>query len=683
MKTHHRSGIPFSTLASRASFIAGLVCILGLQQARCDGETYEFPVSNPPTNKYRSLPSHAPYGNKVKLTVVTGKVVSNTPQHLIMKRRKASFLVEAKPLATWTAYPMVMNVTKDFRIEEQDEDNRLNLAWIKFRPNDSVSLDQRPTEWIATYVATVDIAVDSDNSHSYGGVNYNDYVDDHESSDDNDPSINLVKILTSNTSPNTPTSTKPGWADFTACVEKGEKGLFASMHVHLHGFEPETKIKFLYDGNDPALVKPNPDGSWFMPNGSLRIWTQNVNASRKPQSIPTGHYITPNTSYSLDDLVKTKVSDGHFVFYVEAVQASTKPNGQTVEVQIQPANPQNSAWVSIDKVDLLPVQLITPAGDPVNAAVEGGSGASMVPDGANEFTFSDATPGVLMIKLKAKVSGIASLPVEEQSKFSFELDSIGDSSFAWNAANPKGKAVVNGDFITATATYTGLPKNNSDFGLKRARVKYDARNAGEAPFEVFFARDARNHPGSDSNNPNWLYYYSRLVNKLVTNSPDPNYVPRNKGGQSQYDPNTNTITLDEGAIQPYNPYYGTNGELKGIDTFFWCYTHEMQHYKDWEDFWNVSTQGLSKWQAAWGKSGPSGNLDKGDFPNSFEDIDANGAFNAGDPYDLTTQKTATNPSGLADNEDRNCKLHKAVTGDHSKDWANPGMQHKTLNKYDD
>lgn len=38
---------------------------------------------------------------------------------------------------------------------------------------------------------------------------------------------------------------------------------------------------------------------------------------------------------------------------------------------------------------------------------------------------------------------------------------------------------------------------------------------------------------------------------------------------------------------------------------------------------------------------------------------------------------------INDFEDWNCKRNKNVKGDHSKDWGDPGMQHKTKDKYDD
>jgi hypothetical protein len=126
-----------------------------------------------------------------------------------------------------------------------------------------------------------------------------------------------------------------------------------------------------------------------------------------------------------------------------------------------------------------------------------------------------------------------------------------------------------------------------------------------------------------------------------------------------------------------------NGQLKGIDTFYWAFTHEMQHHKDWEDFWQIDTNGISLWQAAFHQPGPNGNTDGDNFPNSFEDPNGSGIYDSGDPYDLTTEFTAGNIAGIADQEDRNCKLHKAVKGEHAKDWADPGMQHRTLDRYDD
>ena len=259
------------------------------------------------------------------------------------------------------------------------------------------------------------------------------------------------------------------------------------------------------------------------------------------------------------------------------------------------------------------------------------------------------------------------------NRCAFDLPTLNGSTFAWDSANPSGVSSVSGNHLVAKATYTTLPANNTDFGAKQAEFHCDGivDTLTNADFEVFFPRDSLNHPQPDPQDPNWLYYYRQIVSRLLPSSPTPHIGP-----QSEYAPQTNTIAIDSNAIQPYFPHYGTNGQLSGIDTFFWAFTHEMQHHKDWQDFWQIDTQGVTLWRAAFGKPGPNGNLDGDDFPNWFEDPNGNGVYDAGDPYDLTTEFTAGNSGGIEDREDRNCKIHKAVTGDHSKDWANPGKQHK-------
>ena len=114
----------------------------------------------------------------------------------------------------------------------------------------------------------------------------------------------------------------------------------------------------------------------------------------------------------------------------------------------------------VARLIVLKVELITPAGDPVNAAVQSG-------DGQNEFTYSTASPGVLTMNLKAKVtpSGVAN-QIKDQCLFT--VDAIAGSTLAWDTANPGGKPTASGDDLLATVTFTGLPANNSDFGAKKA-----------------------------------------------------------------------------------------------------------------------------------------------------------------------------------------------------------------------
>jgi hypothetical protein len=162
-------------------------------------------------------------------------------------------------------------------------------------------------------------------------------------------------------------------------------------------------------------------------------------------------------------------------------------------------------------VPKLPIEFITPAGDPVASPVDAGNDPAATPDGANEFTYNSAAPGVLTVKLKAELPDLDSMPDAEKAKFTFEIDGIGTSTFIWDDANPDGKPEISGDFLTATATYTVLPRRNKDFGLKKARIMYDGAFVKEEDFEVFFPRDAVNHPDGQAGSPNWYHYWSQAL----------------------------------------------------------------------------------------------------------------------------------------------------------------------------
>lgn len=325
---------------------------------------------------------------------------------------------------------------------------------------------------------------------------------------------------------------------------------------------------------------------------------------------------------------------------------------------------------------------ITPAGDPVNQPLDAGTNPGSTPDGANEFTFSTASTGVLTMNLKATVTGYSSLSAADKASYVFELDAISGSTFAWDTNNQNGTpANPSGDTLTATATYTGLPADNSAFGLKKARIKKGSSVEAEASFEVFFPRDETNHPVSgpfpDGTPKNWFVYWLQTVTPL---GPNPQIVYKNSGG-NQYNMNLNKIFIVDSIVTPYNAAYGVNNPLKGIDHFGWTIIHESQHYKDWVDYWNVDNQGVTVWQAGAFKEGPDDDKDRDHLPNRIEDINLSKTFDAGDLYDWAVQQTPG--SYVNDFEDYDCKRNTSAKGDHSKDWGDPGMQHKTLGTYDD
>jgi hypothetical protein len=345
-----------------------------------------------------------------------------------------------------------------------------------------------------------------------------------------------------------------------------------------------------------------------------------------------------------------------------------KASGTTsVQIELGAKNVSDGALPSTVAAMVMPVEFITPAGDPVNMPVDGGTTPTSIPDGANEFTFSDATSGVLTMKLQASISGFAALPSAEQAKFTFEVDQIGNSTFAWDATNPGGKAIVSGSNLTAMATYTNLPANNFDFGLKNARIIYDGKVVGESKFEVFYKGLAKNHPDGDPNQPNWFHYY-----KLNAG-----------GGAYGYDPNPNarsssvpcggdsTITLADYVYSPGGWYITTSlstGQLKstGISAtkkyyahFIGVLAHERQHAN-----FEVPAGGIND---------PDGDGLSTTFETFVSFTDPNDSLSASAGVSLPLIASETDDEVYAGGWIEENGVNNADT---SQDWANPGTNHK-------
>ena len=152
------------------------------------------------------------------------------------------------------------------------------------------------------------------------------------------------------------------------------------------------------------------------------------------------------------------------------------------------------------------IKFITPAGDPVSAPVDAGTDPANIPAGANEFTFSDATSGVLTLKLKVRVSGLSGMSASEQAQYLFTVDAIGNSQVAWDGGTD-GQPTINGEFLEAKVTFTGLPEHNTDFGLKAAKLKKAGSTVATAKYEVFFPKNGKNHPGGQTGSENWFHYW--------------------------------------------------------------------------------------------------------------------------------------------------------------------------------
>ncbi len=233
---------------------------------------------------------------------------------------------------------------------------------------------------------------------------------------------------------------------------------------------------------------------------------------------------------------------------------------------------------------------VNPSGDP-----------ELSPSDNNEFVFSSASPGVLTINLSVQVT-----PAEAAGKIKdFCAFSVGDiigSTLSWNAANPNGRPTASTDGkLAATVTFTGLPSLNSSFGKKRAEITCtlspDVHFGVLQDYEVFYPRDATNHPSNNSNSnwKNWYYYWMQNAPSLnfTINQTSINInvvystAATNLWGKAtgMYDwsystvPQKNEIVIYANNLPRSDRAYSVGNENSGIDHFYNLLRHEKEHVK--------------------------------------------------------------------------------------------------------
>ena len=361
---------------------------------------------------------------------------------------------------------------------------------------------------------------------------------------------------------------------------------------------------------------------------------------------------------------------------------------------------------------------VTPKASPVTVPND-----SIGTDGQNEFTYDAASPGVLTIDLKVlvKPAGTAAVTDRHGVKFSdrciYKLPTIPGSTFAWDAANPGGKSATSGERLIAKATYTTLPAVNTDFGLKQAELECDGNTVTlvKGDFEVFFDRDAINHPGGQVGSPNWYYYWLQLISGHnvfyggVGAGPSAE-VKGMTGWNYVTAPNKTQITLYDAVTGKFKSY-GVGEEFSGIDRFMGTLKHEAQHVVQiGKADALLSTNGADSFRYGWSWNQAMHNHWKkgadAQWGLAAIDDEADGTLNNarlfppfepgnGDDESLDhatfvwwpkvwplpvpnaaphpIESEAVNISDQTHNEHLNAR----------NDWGNPGKNHKTIDKYDD
>ncbi|HLP81558.1 MAG TPA: hypothetical protein VK141_06180, partial [Nitrosomonas sp.] len=222
-----------------------------------------------------------------------------------------------------------------------------------------------------------------------------------------------------------------------------------------------------------------------------------------------------------------------------------------------------------------------------------------------------------------------------------------DTSFGGGGARCMGDRTVcteiSGNYITATATYTGLPAENSAFKLKECRVKYDDNEApvAEDNFEAFFMRDQENHPElgphPGSRSKNWFYYWNQTAagypqaswNSIVGTWIG--WAPAMKDWSLSMTWTKTQILIYTGANGSYTRRDRSLEVASGIDMFANVVLHELHHNKQiadedsllgslngkagtvWSKDWRWNTGARNHWTLGVdGKAGKDNKNDDGD-----------------------------------------------------------------------
>lgn len=371
------------------------------------------------------------------------------------------------------------------------------------------------------------------------------------------------------------------------------------------------------------------------------------------------------------------------------------PAGQTTQADLV----QHEQWK---------VEFVTPGVDPVNSP-----NSTVGSNDQNEFTYSKAIPGLLNVTLRAKVIP-ASKVNEAKPHVKFEVDAIADSPLTWDGAGDGTATTVNGDMLEVVATYTGLPKTNAAFGKKNARLfRLDAK-VGTRPFEVFFPRDAKNHPNpSQGATPNWFFYWAPLsgVSNLRYAGASGSSLLAEVRGMTRWNYNAapdkvKLFIFDETVkASPYKPY-GVGVQVSGIDGFIATAIHENTHIRQIARA-DPLVPGVACWQHGYSWNQGANHNHYGPGPDGLwgpapgvaaAAVAATPPFVAGQGDDVSIDASDHWPTAfgalpavfpLTLHPIEREAVHAsdaAVTADHTfarKDWGDPGKNHGTLNKWND
>ncbi|MGI6295687.1 MAG: hypothetical protein ACOX3G_06325 [Armatimonadota bacterium] len=205
-------------------------------------------------------------------------------------------------------------------------------------------------------------------------------------------------------------------------------------------------------------------------------------------------------------------------------------------------------------------------------------------EGANQFTFNSANPGICNIQCLATVepdNAITRAWAKEHVSWSI-LPGVVGSSALWSS-DDNGSGSNKG--LNVNLQYTGLPDSNTSFGNNTiTMIACPSCPTQQHSIQIFYRQDATNHPSGDTTALNWHHYYSQTPAGAGVPF-DPTAYGQAKGGYAKWDPYMNewVAFLDWGGNMPINrPSWGSP---QFIDSFAWLSRHELRHVAQMVGFW--------------------------------------------------------------------------------------------------
>lgn len=363
-----------------------------------------------------------------------------------------------------------------------------------------------------------------------------------------------------------------------------------------------------------------------------------------------------------------------------------------------------------------------PSGDPV------ASGSA-----TNEFTYSNATPGVLTIPCRARITPNDPDAIACAGEhLRWTIGAVGASTLAWSTPDPANAA--RGKGVNATATFTGLPANNTDFGAKTVTLLLDSgATIQTTAIEVFWPKTATNHPNpGQGTTPNWFFYWMQ-----VAGSPwHVRYGGAGPGGRfGETFAMTNwsyaavadktLVHIFDSASTRDGAIAGLHGPLTGVDLFKNTVLHETKHTRQiadadpvvgirpgtcWKNGWSWNVANHNHWSVGPdGKPGRRGVDDDGDGTIDNQITTGPGEMGAGGSDDVNLEApnpasvtlptsdwpTAWGPipagagpggSYIGGDHIEQQAFQQETSAEHAlarQDWGHPGKNHRTLDRFDD